>query len=78
MTNYEKYKETIIEILKNGDALALVKGKPQGCNNTDCEDCEWIDDCNLGGNFCYERERGWLESEYKEPEKGRKDGGEND
>ena len=47
MTNFEKYKNEILEFSTQGDAgiPAIINGEPVSCDNTRCEDCELGDDC---------------------------------
>ena len=40
MTNFEKYENEIMEILKI-TSLAVVNGKPKGCSFTNCEYCDF-------------------------------------
>jgi len=63
MTNYEKYKEEIEELVINGNVLAIKNGKPVACHVTSCNTC----DCRTEGS-CMAGRKKWLHSEYKEPE----------
>lgn len=63
MKNKEKYAKEIIEIACNGDVLAVSKvtGKPIGCKNISCKDCNNYNDFLI----CEEKRlREWSESEY--------------
>lgn len=65
MKNKEKYAKEIVEIACSGDVLAVCKatGKPIGCENNSCEDCDRYNDF-----LCFRKERlkEWAESEYIE------------
>lgn len=65
MKNKEKYAKEIIEIACNGNVVAVSKvtGKPIGCENNSCEDCDRYNDF-----LCFRKERlkEWAESEYIE------------
>lgn len=61
MTNIEKYLEEIIKI--KGD-IAVVKGKPCACSETNCYDCD-LSLSNIFG-YCTTGIYIWLASEYKE------------
>nr|DAI77140.1 MAG TPA: hypothetical protein [Caudoviricetes sp.] len=59
-TNYEHYKDEIIEV--SGYCFALVDGKPHQCSGVGC--------CNCGfstGHGCNEKIKEWLKSPYKKP-----------
>lgn len=57
-TNYEHYKDKIIEdgILN----LALVNGKPKGCHNVNCNDCDF-----KSSRECKKKLEKWLKQPYK-------------
>lgn len=57
-TNYEHYKDEIIE--DSGLTLALVGGKPCKCSSVHCSDCEFST-----GHGCSEKMKEWLASTYK-------------
>lgn len=59
-TNYEHYKDEIIEncIL----SLSLVDGKPHKCSDVNCCDCGFST-----GYGCGEKIKEWLKSPYKKP-----------
>lgn len=59
-TNYEHYKDEIIE--DSGFTLALVGGKPCKCSSVNCSDCEFST-----GHGCSEKIKEWLASPYKKP-----------
>ena len=65
MKNKEKYASEIIEIACSGNVVAVSKvtGKPIGCENNSCEDCDRYNDF-----LCFRKERlkEWAESEYIE------------
>ena len=62
MTNYEKNKDEIIELLAKGCTVAVnKKNKITVCGN--CEDCLFDDDYS----DCYDRKVAWFNSEYIEP-----------
>ena len=57
-TNYEHYKDKIIEeCIWN---LALVNGEPKRCHNVRCSDCEFST-----GHGCSEKMKEWLYSTYE-------------
>lgn len=57
-TNYEHYKDEIIEDgIWN---LALVNGKPKRCNNVYCNDCDF-----KPGRECKKKLEKWLKQPYK-------------
>lgn len=59
-TNYEHYKDEIIE--NCGFAFALVDGKPHKCACVNCNDCGFST-----GHGCREKVEEWLKSPYKKP-----------
>lgn len=61
MTNFEKYKNKITDIVEQGDAFALVNEKIVPCSGTPCEKCKFF-------IACKDRKLDWLSSEYKEPQ----------
>ena len=76
MTNYEKYREEIIDILSKGDTnqLAVLKnGRPVTCLGTDCENCQFeLADVTIdASDYCNrqypEKVKAWLNAEYVEP-----------
>ena len=63
MTNFEAYQAELQRITDSGDAVAVVKGKPVGCNSlSGCNKCDLYDEIS-----CKIRFSQWLFSEYKEP-----------
>lgn len=66
MTNYEKYKDSIIKTLfiKGGNGVDKKTGEVHSCNLLDyCENCQFCGDCRS------DTIRKWLDSEYVEPKK---------
>lgn len=61
MTNFEKSKEELINLIAN--RMALVGGKPVGCFGVDCHNCDFY----RRDDKCRERAKEWLLSEYQEP-----------
>lgn len=59
-TNYEHYKDEIIE--NCGFTFALVDGKPHKCACVNCNDCGFST-----GHGCSEKVKEWLKSPYKKP-----------
>lgn len=59
-TNYEHYKDEIIE--KSNLFFALVDGKPHQCSDVSCCDCGFST-----GHGCTEKVKEWLKSPYKKP-----------
>lgn len=57
-TNYEHYKDEIIE--DSGLTFALVGGKPCRCISVHCSDCEFHT-----GYGCSEKMKEWLDSTYE-------------
>lgn len=61
-TNYEHYKDEIIEDCI--DNIAIIEGKPHGCMKVPCNDCQFY----TGENFnCHGKTVEWLKSPYKKP-----------
>nr|DAZ74194.1 MAG TPA: hypothetical protein [Caudoviricetes sp.] len=59
-TNYEHYKDEIIE--NSGFQFSLVDGKPHQCSDVRCLDCGFST-----GHGCTEKVKEWLKSPYKKP-----------
>lgn len=59
-TNYEHYKDEIIE--KSNLFFALVDGKPHQCSDVSCCDCGFST-----GHGCTEKVKEWLKSPHKKP-----------
>lgn len=64
MKNKEKYSKEIVDIVCNGDSIAVVRstGKPGQCCETSCRECLF----NTGTSSCKDETRKWAESEYIE------------
>ena len=60
MLNREKFATEILNIVCDGEDVAVVDGKPRRCAVTPC------DTCVLHGN-CTKRFKHWANSEYVEP-----------
>lgn len=72
MTNYEKYREELIEILTNGkgNSLAVVKGRPAECGEVVCEECEFYNRRTRTCQYEYQNTaKSWLNAEYVDPPK---------
>jgi hypothetical protein len=67
MTNYEKFKETIVDLLTTtGGGLAVVNGEPRTCVTTSCKTCDF----HTSGEYqCKSKRIGWLDAEYFEKPK---------
>lgn len=61
-TNYEHYKDEIIEGWMLN--LALVDGKLKRCSSVDCDECEFNPGANKG---CKQRLVEWVKMPYKKP-----------
>lgn len=61
-TNYEHYKDEIIEGWMLD--LALVDGKPKRCSRVDCDDCEFKTGTNKG---CKKNLEEWLKKPHQKP-----------
>lgn len=64
MTNFEKYKDEILEVLKTTNKLAVIKGnKVAPCFCTPCSECIlWLKD-----KCCHGGWKKWANAEYVEP-----------
>lgn len=60
MTNFEKYKDEILEVIKQGDNPALKNGVITPCSTTKCMECEISAD-----NGCIKKFIKWLYVEAK-------------
>lgn len=61
MTNYEKYKDEIDKIWKNGSDISVTKdNKVRSCDITPCSECIFDDVCGF-------KTQKWLVSECKDP-----------
>lgn len=58
-TNYEHFKDEIVQNVKYN--LAVVNGEPKPCKDTNCDECDFNCDC------CGEKRFEWLASPYKKP-----------
>lgn len=58
-TNYEHFKDEIMQNVKYN--LAVVNGEPKPCEDTNCDECDFNCDC------CGEKRFEWLASPYKKP-----------
>lgn len=59
-TNYEHYKDEIIENCSL--SLSLVDGKPHKCSDVNCCDCGFST-----GHGCSEKVKEWLKQPYEKP-----------
>lgn len=64
MTNYEKYKDQVIELIAKGNRIGLLNGKIVNCDSIHCDHCGF----NEIGN-CYNARRDWLNAEHIEKPK---------
>lgn len=60
-TNFEHYKDLILECCI--DHLAVVKGIPNPCSKTDCNDCDFL----TIQKECHEIAKDWLNQPCKKP-----------
>lgn len=65
MTNFERYRNEILEISKNGNRVAIDRRtkKVQSCNEVTCWNCVFYND----DAFCSVPLMLWLYEEYQEP-----------
>lgn len=63
MTNMEKYKDTLTDILSG--VIAVVDGEPILCKNANCRECLFTKNC--GKNEHKQEIIDWLNAEYQEP-----------
>ena len=56
-TNYEHFKDEIVQNVKYN--LAVVNGEPKPCEDTNCDECDFNCDC------CGEKRFEWLASPYR-------------
>ncbi len=61
MLNREKYAKEILDIVCEGDNFGLQNGKPVGCRNINCRECEFYSE------NCRANTRAWVNREYVEP-----------
>lgn len=45
MTNFEKYKDEILEMAREGHSLAKKAGKLTECSKIRCADCDFVHNC---------------------------------
>lgn len=63
MTNKEKYTKEILDIICNGNFIAIVKNKPYICDeDINCSEC----DLNNDYHDCQQRFAEWCNKEYQE------------
>ena len=62
MLNREKFAKEILDIVCNGNEIAVVDGKPRECSGVKCNTCGLE---KFGS--CYDGFRDWVNSEYVEP-----------
>lgn len=65
MKNKEKFAKEIVEIVCDGNDIAVNKntGKPESCESLNCNECLFS---GHGNQSCYDVIREWAESEYIE------------
>lgn len=65
MTNREKFKELILDIVCNGDSVAvdLEEQKPVNCTEIRCIECKF----DMDGISCGSLRKQWCNEEYTEP-----------
>lgn len=61
-TNFEFYKDEILEITRTGVRIAMVEGKLRSCAGLGCDDCDF-------GCECMEKTFEWLYAEHIEAPK---------
>lgn len=59
-TNYEHYKDEVIQNVKF--SLSIVNGEPKPCGDTNCDECDFKE-----SGACVKRVREWLNQPYKKP-----------
>lgn len=63
MTNYEKYREKILDVVVSRRCFAVVDGELVLCGDVMCEQCDLYQE----GKSCVGILRDWLNAEYVEP-----------
>lgn len=67
MTNFEKHKERILEIVDTKDTgIAVCNGVLHPCGDVSCDNCDF---CRVGNHDCDVRFIRWLYQEYQEKPK---------
>ena len=62
MTNKEKYAQEILDIVCDGNNVAIIKNMPRPCNTSDCDMCQLhTPNSNCDINFAK-----WCKKEYQE------------
>lgn len=65
MTNKEKYAKEILNIVCNGDTVAIVHNKPCNCSSLDCHKCD-LDSTVDYEHDCNDKLAEWCNKEYQE------------
>lgn len=65
-TNYEYFKDEIIDIISEGNSLGVLDGRPRKCKDMYCSNCE-INDASRG--TCRRLCKVWLNAEHIEKPK---------
>lgn len=68
MTNFEYYKDEILEITNKGNAFGLYKSKPISCIDVKCVNCDFSSS-KKHNNPCSVNRMKWLYEEYVKPPK---------
>lgn len=66
MLNKEKYINEVLDILFEGEPVAIVNGKPCICGEVECRNCALYERDGEDGS-CERQLKMWLNEEYKEP-----------
>ena len=64
MTNYEKFKNTLMDALALGYEIGLYNGKVVDCFALECKDCEF-NSYKKGNGVCWPNRLAWLNSEVE-------------
>lgn len=62
MTNIEKFKENIVNMIFDLEGIGIKNGKPVCCSSLNCFECDFYDD----EGTCKECFTKWMNEEYKE------------
>lgn len=62
MLNRERFAKEILDIVCNGNKIAVVKGEPINCDGTMCNECAFF-----ANYYCTDGFKIWANSEYVEP-----------